>query len=80
MLKIDAAAAAKLAAPSKNPGSITISPDDVAGDRAELLAAGLEPALRQGLSRAYWEEVGWTPDLAISMAVVRVAERSTPSG
>jgi hypothetical protein len=32
MLNIDAAAAAQLAAPSKNPGSITISADDVAGE------------------------------------------------
>jgi hypothetical protein len=32
ILAIDAAAAAKLAAPGKNPGSITISPDDVAGE------------------------------------------------
>jgi hypothetical protein len=32
LLKIDAAAAARLAAPGKNPGSITISPDDVAGE------------------------------------------------
>src|SRR6201985_3308076 len=31
VLTIDAAAAARLAAPGKNPGSITISPDDVAG-------------------------------------------------
>jgi hypothetical protein len=32
VLKIDAAAAAKLAKPGKNPGSIEISPDDVAGE------------------------------------------------
>jgi hypothetical protein len=32
LLSIDAAAAAQLAAPGKNPGSITISPDDVAGE------------------------------------------------
>ncbi|HEY2055786.1 MAG TPA: hypothetical protein VGH14_17785 [Solirubrobacterales bacterium] len=32
MLNIDAAAAAKLAKPGKNPGSIEISPDDVAGE------------------------------------------------
>ena len=32
VLTIDAAAAARLAAPGKNPGSITISPDDVAGE------------------------------------------------
>jgi hypothetical protein len=32
ILTIDAAAAAQLAAPGKNPGSITISPDDVAGE------------------------------------------------
>src|SRR5215475_10948231 len=31
VLNIDAATAARLAAPGKNPGSITISPDDVAG-------------------------------------------------
>ena len=32
ILNIDAAAAAKLAKPGKNPGSIEISPDDVAGE------------------------------------------------
>ena len=32
ILTIDAAAAAQLAAPGKNPGSIEISPDDVAGE------------------------------------------------
>jgi hypothetical protein len=32
LLTIDAAAAAKLAAPEKNPGSITVSADDVAGE------------------------------------------------
>jgi hypothetical protein len=32
VLKLDAAAAAKLAKPGKNPGSIEISPDDVAGE------------------------------------------------
>jgi hypothetical protein len=32
ILTIDAAAAAKLAAPGKNPGTITVSPDDVAGE------------------------------------------------
>ncbi|HEX4732263.1 MAG TPA: hypothetical protein VH299_13405 [Solirubrobacterales bacterium] len=32
ILTIDAEAAAKLAAPQKNPGSIKISPDDVAGE------------------------------------------------
>jgi hypothetical protein len=32
MLSIDAATAAQLAAPGKNPGSIEISPDDVAGE------------------------------------------------
>jgi hypothetical protein len=32
ILTLDAAAAAQLAAPEKNPGSITISPDDVAGE------------------------------------------------
>jgi len=32
VLTIDAAAAAKLAKPGKNPGSIEISPDDVAGE------------------------------------------------
>jgi hypothetical protein len=32
MLTIDAAEAAKLAKPGKNPGSIEISPDDVAGE------------------------------------------------
>jgi hypothetical protein len=32
LLGIDAAAAAKLAKPGKNPGSIEISPDDVAGE------------------------------------------------
>jgi hypothetical protein len=32
LLTIDAAAAAKLAAPDKNPGSITVSADDVAGE------------------------------------------------
>jgi hypothetical protein len=32
LLTIDAATAAKLAAPEKNPGSITVSPDDVAGE------------------------------------------------
>ncbi|HVX33874.1 MAG TPA: hypothetical protein VHA80_12100 [Solirubrobacterales bacterium] len=32
VLKIDAAAAARLAKPGKNPGSIEISPDDVAGE------------------------------------------------
>src|ERR1700761_5998713 len=32
MLTIDAAEAAKLAEPGKNPGSIEISPDDVAGE------------------------------------------------
>ena len=32
LLTIDAATAARLAAPGKNPGSITISPDDVAGE------------------------------------------------
>jgi len=32
LLTIDAAAAAELAAPGKNPGSIEISPDDVAGE------------------------------------------------
>jgi hypothetical protein len=32
LLNIDAAAAAKLARPGKNPGSIEISPDDVAGE------------------------------------------------
>ena len=32
ILKLDAAAAAKLAKPGKNPGSIEISPDDVAGE------------------------------------------------
>jgi hypothetical protein len=32
ILAIDAATAAKLAAPGKNPGSIEISPDDVAGE------------------------------------------------
>ena len=32
ILTIDAATAAKLAAPGKNPGSIEISPDDVAGE------------------------------------------------
>jgi hypothetical protein len=32
ILTLDAAAAAQLAAPGKNPGSITISPDDVAGE------------------------------------------------
>jgi hypothetical protein len=32
VLTLDAAAAAQLAAPGKNPGSITISPDDVAGE------------------------------------------------
>lgn len=34
VLQIDAAAAAKLAKPGKNPGSIEISPDDVAGEPA----------------------------------------------
>jgi hypothetical protein len=34
ILTIDAAAAAQLAAPGKNPGSITVSPDDVAGEPA----------------------------------------------
>ena len=29
---VDAAAAKQLAAPQKNPGSITVSPDDVAGE------------------------------------------------
>jgi len=32
LLTIDAAAAAKLAKPGKNPGSIEVSPDDVAGE------------------------------------------------
>jgi hypothetical protein len=32
LLSIDAAAAAQLPAPGKNPGSIEISPDDVAGE------------------------------------------------
>ena len=32
ILTIDAAAAAQLAAPGKNPGTITVSPDDVAGE------------------------------------------------
>jgi hypothetical protein len=32
ILTIDAATAARLAAPGKNPGSIEISPDDVAGE------------------------------------------------
>ena len=32
LLNIDAAAAKQLAAPQKNPGSIEISPDDVAGE------------------------------------------------
>jgi hypothetical protein len=32
ILTIDAAAAGKLAAPGKNPGSIDVSPDDVAGE------------------------------------------------
>jgi hypothetical protein len=32
ILMIDAATAAKLAAPGKNPGSIEISPDDLAGE------------------------------------------------
>src|ERR1700761_1158986 len=32
VLNIDAATAANLAAPGKNPGSIEISPDDVAGE------------------------------------------------
>ena len=32
ILTIDAAAAAKLAAPGKNPGTIEVSPDDVAGE------------------------------------------------
>src|ERR1700733_11339194 len=32
ILTIDAAKAAKLPAPGKNPGSITVSPDDVAGE------------------------------------------------
>lgn len=32
LLTIDAAAAGKLAAPGKNPGTITVSPDDVAGE------------------------------------------------
>jgi hypothetical protein len=32
LLSIDAAAAAKLAKPQKNPGSIEVSPDDVAGE------------------------------------------------
>jgi hypothetical protein len=32
VLKIDAAEAAKLAKPGKNPGSIEVSPDDVAGE------------------------------------------------
>jgi hypothetical protein len=32
VLTIDAAAAAKLAKPGKNPGSIEVSPDDVAGE------------------------------------------------
>jgi hypothetical protein len=32
VLIIDAAAAAKLAEPGKNPGSIEVSPDDVAGE------------------------------------------------
>jgi hypothetical protein len=32
VLTIDAAAAGKLAAPGKNPGTITVSPDDVAGE------------------------------------------------
>jgi hypothetical protein len=32
ILTIDAAAAGQLAAPSKNPGSIEVSPDDVAGE------------------------------------------------
>ncbi len=32
LLNIDAAAAAKLTKPGKNPGSITVSPDDVAGE------------------------------------------------
>ena len=32
ILTIDAAAAAQLAAPGKNPGTIEISPDDVAGE------------------------------------------------
>ncbi|HVV88998.1 MAG TPA: hypothetical protein VHB53_00760 [Solirubrobacterales bacterium] len=32
LLDIDAAAAAKLAKPGKNPGSIEIAPDDVAGE------------------------------------------------
>jgi hypothetical protein len=35
ILTIDAAAAAKLAAPGKNPGTITVSPDDVAGEPAQ---------------------------------------------
>jgi hypothetical protein len=34
ILTIDAAAAAKLAKPGKNPGSIEVSPDDVAGEPA----------------------------------------------
>jgi hypothetical protein len=32
LLTIDATEAARLAAPGKNPGSITVSPDDVAGE------------------------------------------------
>ncbi|HVW47970.1 MAG TPA: hypothetical protein VHA76_13000 [Solirubrobacterales bacterium] len=32
VLNIDAAAAARLAAPGKNPGSLEVSPDDVAGE------------------------------------------------
>jgi hypothetical protein len=32
LLTIDAAAAAQLAAPQKNPGSLSVSPDDVAGE------------------------------------------------
>src|ERR1700753_4207457 len=40
ILTIDAAAAAQLAAPGKNPGSITVSPDDVAGGAGASVSAG----------------------------------------
>jgi hypothetical protein len=33
VLKIDAAAAAKLSAPGANPGSLSVTPDDLAGGR-----------------------------------------------
>jgi hypothetical protein len=35
ILTIDAAAAAQLPAPGKNPGTISVSPDDVAGEPAQ---------------------------------------------